>query len=279
MIKRIIQQSALILTTYFIVALLSPLSAQKYNPIIKPENFTAEITNPYFSLPVNKTMRYQSHTGDNIERIEITILPETKIIMGVTTRVYHDTVYLNDVILEDTYDYLAQDTDGNVWYFGEKVDNYENGVLQDHKGSWIAGEKGALPGIWFPGKPEIEKPYRQEFYKGEAEDMAKVISVNETVTVPAGTFSDCIKTEDWNPLVPGPVAHKYYCREVGGVALETEDDERVELISTSALATTTSQKEPATAESPTSHLAVGAGILFGIAVGSVVAKRYLSKKK
>ena len=213
----------------------SPAIAQTqkiYDPQINPVNFTAEITNKYFTLKPGKKLIYEGQTEDGLERIEILITDETKNIMGVETLVYWDKVWLDDVLIEDTRDYLAQDKEGNVWYFGEDVDNYENGVLADHDGSWIAGVDGAKPGIWMEANPQVGDSYRQEYYKGEAEDMAEVLAINETVAVPYGTYTDCVKTYDWTPLDPTAKEHKYYCSEVGGLVLEVNlnNDEKVELV-------------------------------------------------
>ena len=213
----------------------SPAIAQTqkiYDPQINPVNFTAEITNKYFTLKPGKKLIYEGQTEEGLERIEILITDETKNIMGVETLVYWDKVWLDDVLIEDTRDYLAQDKEGNVWYFGEDVDNYENGVLADHDGSWIAGVDGAKPGIWMEANPQVGDSYRQEYYKGEAEDMAEVLAINETVAVPYGTYTDCVKTYDWTPLDPTAKEHKYYCSEVGGLVLEVNlnNDEKVELV-------------------------------------------------
>ncbi len=208
-------------------------AATTYNPKIVPSDFTTKITNPYFSLPIGSKFESEGETEDGLEEIEITIPGTTKVLMGVTTLVYRDVVHIDGVLVEDTKDYLAQDKEGNVWYFGEDVNNYENGKLKDHHGSWLAGVDGALPGIWMKAKPKVGETYRQEYYKGEAEDTAKVLSITETVKVPAGTFKNCLKTLDHNPLDPvGTDEHKYYCPEVKGFALEVgvESGERIELV-------------------------------------------------
>jgi hypothetical protein len=112
---------------------LKAVSAESYNPTINPSEFTTEITNKYFSLPVGKKMVYEAKTEDGLERIEILIPGWTKNIMGVKTLVFWDRVYLDGELIEDTRDYLAQHKEtGDVWYFGEHVDNYEGGKLIDH---------------------------------------------------------------------------------------------------------------------------------------------------
>lgn len=206
-----------------------------YTPKIDPSHFTTIITNPYFSLPVGKKFTYQAKTEEGTERIEIQILPETKTLMGVTTITYWDRVWLNDVLVEETKDYLAQDSEGNVWYFGEVVDNYIDGELVDHKGSWLAGEQGALPGIWFPAKPIVGDTYRQEYLKGEAEDITEVVAINQVVKTEKATYKDCVKTYDWTPLDSESKENKYYCPEVAGLVVSDHivKGEHTELVAVS----------------------------------------------
>lgn len=213
----------LMLTSYFGIAYATRAigPAQNYNPQINPADFTTVIDNPYFSIPVGKKMVYEKHTNEGIERIEILVPGWTKTVMGVETLVFWDRVYLNDVLVEDTRDYLAQHKNGDVWYFGEHVDNYENGRLKDHHGAWVAGVNGAKPGIWMLANPQTGDEFRNEYYKGEAEDIAKIVAVNETVTTSMGAYTGCVKTLDWSPLFK-PTGNKYYCPSVGGTALEVD---------------------------------------------------------
>jgi len=180
-------------------------------------------------MPIGKKMVYEAKTEEGTERIEILIPGWTKEIMGVETLVFWDRVYVNNELIEDTRDYIAQDKEGNVWYFGENVDNYVDGILTDHHGAWIGGIDGAKPGIWMKANPKVGDEYKQEYYKGEAEDMGRIEALNVNVVTPAGTFSDCIKIFEFTPL-ESATAYKYHCREAGGTVLEEEDNERVELI-------------------------------------------------
>lgn len=184
---------------------------------IVPADFVALIDNPYMPLPPGTTLVYEGETGEGLEHTEVTVLDETRVVMGVTTTVVRDTVTLNGQLLEDTFDWYAQDTAGNVWYFGEAVDNYENGELIDHDGSWEAGVDGAQPGIIMNADPlaHIGEAYRQEYYAGKAEDMAQVIGSAGPLTVPFGTFEDVVQTEDWTPLEPGVREHKFYASNLG----------------------------------------------------------------
>lgn len=202
---------------------------EEYNPVINPADFTTRITNPYFSMPVGKKMVYEVKTEEGTERIETLIPGWIKEVMGIETLVFWDLVYLNGELIEDTRDYITQDKEGNVWYFGEDVDNYVDGLLVDHSGAWLTGVDGALPGILMKAHPRVGEEYRQEYYEGEAEDVARVESDNETVIVPAGTYTDCIKILEWNPLEAAG-GYKYHSPSAGGTVLEEEEDERVKLI-------------------------------------------------
>ncbi len=208
------------------------LAAEAYDPVINPEDFTIKIDNPYFSMPVGKKMIYEAQTEDGLERVEIAITGETRRIMGVETLVYHDREYLDGELVEETKDFIAQDKDGNVWYFGEEVDNYEDGKLKDHDGAWRAADAGAKPGIWIKAKHRVGDSYRQEYWRGEAEDMAKIVATGVTVTTSVSTYQNCTKTYDWTPLDPEAMEYKYYCPEVGGVVLveDLSSGERVVLI-------------------------------------------------
>lgn len=197
-------------------------SEQTYAPSIDAKNFQSQITNPYFSLKTGTKRSYEAKTDQGLERIEIEVSGETKDVMGVATLVYHDIVTLNGQLIEDTLDYLAQDNEGNVWYFGEDVNNYENGQLKDHSGSWLAGLDGAQPGIWMLAQPTVGQKYRQEYYKGEAEDVGEVIKVDQAFTIRDKTYTDCIVVLDTSPIDPKLNEHKTYCAEIGGLVLEED---------------------------------------------------------
>lgn len=202
-------------------------------PEFNPANFSnpTVIDNPWFSLPVGREFEYEGETEDGEETIEIEITGETKMVNGIKTLVYRDIVWVDGEVEEDTRDYLAQDDDGNVWYLGEDVDNYEDGEIIDHDGSWLAGVDGAEPGYWMKANPKVGDYYKQEFYEGEAEDEAKVLSTTAKVKIGLGTYTNCLKVQD---IVPGDdvVEYKYYCKKVGGLVLEEKPDEgeRIELV-------------------------------------------------
>jgi hypothetical protein len=212
--------------------------AASYTPEIDPSDFVKEIDNPYFPLEPGTTWVYEGETPEGTERVEDTVLRETKRVMGVECVVLRDRVWLNGELIEDTVDWHAQDKEGNVWYFGEYTKEYENGKVVSTEGSFEAGEEGALPGIIMPADPKVGDSYRQEYYRGEAEDMAKVISLNGTgltdaVSTPYGSFNeDVLVTKDWNPLEPDILEHKYYAPGIGliGETKVTGPAEKIELI-------------------------------------------------
>ncbi len=189
-----------------------------YNPVLLPADFTnpTAMTHPYFLFEVGKTYIYEGQTAEGMERTEIARQTATKNIFGITCVVVNDKVFLAGKLIEDTFDWYAQDNAGNVWYFGEDVDNYNlDGSLKDHAGSWEAGVDGAKAGLVMPADPQKGKKYRQEYYFNEAEDQAEIIETGLSVTVPFGTFTNCIKTHDWTELEPDVNENKFYASGVG----------------------------------------------------------------
>ena len=214
-------------------------------PDFEAATFTnpTQIDNPYMPLVPGVTRTYEADTEDGLEETVVEVLADTREVAGVLSRVVRDRVYLDGHLIEDTHDWFAQDDDGNVWYMGEEVDNYnydESWNLIDitHEGAWEAGEDVAgvgniaKPGIVMEAAPEVGDVYNQEYYRCEAEDMAEVISLSESVEVPYGSFDDCLQTEDWNPLEADSLEEKTYATGVGLVLEENPDTgERTELIS------------------------------------------------
>jgi hypothetical protein len=226
-------RAPVLLILVIVFSLTSPLRifsttvrAEEYAPQIDPADFTTEITNPLFPLRPGTTWVYEGpdDAGD-IERKEVVVTPETRQVMGVTCVVVHDQMSMDGELLEDTYDWYAQDKDGNVWYFGEDTKEYEGGTVVKTEGSWEAGKDGAQPGIVMKAAPGVGDRYRQEYYQGQAEDMAEVLSVDEHFTVTQGSHDGVLKTRDWNPLEPGISEHKYYAPGVGTIFEEVVEGE------------------------------------------------------
>lgn len=222
--------------TLLILGLALFLSTDKakaaYDPEFKPSDFTLNSFNKYFSIaPGTKTV-YEGKSEDGKERVEVLVTNSTKTILGVKTRVIRDKAWVDGELVEDTRDYLVQNKNGDIWYFGEDVDNYENGKIVDHKGSWLAGKDNAKPGIWVKNDPKVGETYRQEFLKGVAEDQATVVRINETVTTPFGKFENCLRTKDFSKLEPAIVEYKFYCPEVKNTVLELSPAEKEKLVLT-----------------------------------------------
>ncbi|WP_053991527.1 hypothetical protein [Mangrovimonas sp. TPBH4] len=190
-------------------------------PDVSQVTFTSPttITNNYFG-PQDVGTIYVYEAGDigedPEEEIRIEIRASTKTVMGVPCFIQHDVVYIDDVLIEDTDDWIAQDDEGNLWYFGEFVENYdEEGNFEDNDGSWEAGIDDALPGYWLPFEPSIGQTYLQEYWEDEAEDYAEVISTDETVTIDLGTYQNCLMTKDINPFEGNEYELKYYAPGIG----------------------------------------------------------------
>jgi hypothetical protein len=214
--------------------ILNDNNGDTYNPVIDSVNFVSTIDNPYMTLTPGRIWVYEGAKEDGKkERIEIEVAPDTKTVLGVATTVVREREWVDGELVEDTFNWYAQDRDGNVWYFGEDSREFEEGQVVSTDGSWEAGVNGAKPGIIMKANPQVGDAYRQEFLKGEAEDMGEVLALNEPVGIGLGDYQDCIKIKDWNPLEPDVVEHKFYSQEVGNLVLEmkvTGKSEKVELI-------------------------------------------------
>ncbi len=204
----------------------------EYEPVIVPSDFVGAVDNPYLPLAPGSRWVYEGATEDGLERIVVEVTNDTRQVMGVTCVVVRDTVTVDGEVTEDTWDWFAQDVHGNVWYFGEDTKEYEDGKVVSTEGAWEAGVDGAKPGIVMLAGPLVGLTYRQEYYKGEAEDMAQVLALHGTATTPAGTYSDVLRTKEWTPLEPGVAEEKYYAPGVGCVleVVTKGGDERVELV-------------------------------------------------
>jgi hypothetical protein len=194
-----------------------------YDPLIDAADFGGPIDNPFFPLVPGTTFHYEGESEDGIETNDVIVTHDTRVILGITAVVVHDLVYLEGELIEETFDWYAQDLDGNVWYLGEDSREIEDGEVVSTSGSWEAGVDGAKPGIVMQADPQVGQQYYQEFYLGEAEDEGRVVALNLTVTVPFGTFNGCLQTEDFTRLEPDAREHKFYCPGIGFVMEEALD--------------------------------------------------------
>lgn len=155
-----------------------------------------------------------------MERVEFEVTNEKKTILGVATTVVREREWENGKLVEDPHDWFAPDNQGQVWYLGEDSKEITNGEVVGIAGAREAGVNGASPGIVMKAQPQPGDRYRQEFLKGEAEDMGEVLSLDDSATVGLETFAGCLCIKDWSPLEPEVLEHKFYSRPVGKRILE-----------------------------------------------------------
>lgn len=203
---------------------------------LDPAEFTTKIDNPYLPLTPGDRRVYRETGPDGTNgRVVVTVARKTKkIANGVTARVVRDTLTeAGKGVVEDTFDWYAQDKAGNVWYLGEDTKEYENGKVKSTAGSFEAGVDGAQAGIAMPAEPKVGLSYRQEYSKGVAQDAGEVFSLGERVEVPLGSFGRVLMTKDTTPLEPKVLEYKFYARNVGeALALGISGgNEREELVS------------------------------------------------
>jgi hypothetical protein len=188
---------------------------------LDPAEFTTRIDNPYWPMtPGSRWVYRETDAEGSRQRVEVTVTSRTKTIIGIAARVVHDVVTEEGRVVEDTYDWYAQDARGNVWYLGEDTKEYNDGKVST-SGSWEAGVDGAQPGVVIPAHPVPGLAYRQEYLAGEAEDAAKVLGVSERASVPYGSFRHVLLTREFTPLEPKLVEHKFYARGIGPVLATT----------------------------------------------------------
>jgi hypothetical protein len=197
------------------------LGGGPYDPDLSHFSNPTTINNPYFPLIAGTTFKYQGEEPDKPNEVDVMeVTSATQQIANVTCVVVHDTVTVNGIKAEETYDYYAQDDQGNVWYFGENSMEFDPSgtFVVSVEGSWIAGEDGAKPGIIMEASSKVGDEYRQEFALSVAEDMAQVLSLDEPAVAPLNTtYPHCLKTQEFSALEPDALEYKYYVSGVGNV--------------------------------------------------------------
>ena len=185
---------------------------------LDPADFTTRIDNRFWPMAPGTTWTYRATDAQGDEqRIVVTVTDRTKTVLGIEARVVHDVATEAGAVVEDTYDWYAQDADGNVWYLGEDTKELDQGKIVSTEGSWEAGVEGAQPGIVMPARPEPGLAYREEYYAGHAEDAAAVLSVDERVETAMGWYTRALMTKEFTPLHPEDREYKFYAAGVGPV--------------------------------------------------------------
>jgi hypothetical protein len=213
----------------------SPLPRGSEPVNLNPADFSANIDNRRWPMTVGSRWVYRViDTADGSTKREvIKVTNQTKMIAdGIEARVVSDVVTNRGKPAEVTKDWYAQDSHGNVWYFGEDTVEYVHGRPRDN-GSWEAGVNGALPGIALPAKPKVGMAYREEYSKGEAEDQSRVLALDEQAEVPAGHYKPVLMTEDFSPIEPKVSELKFYAKGSGQAVLAVDvsgGSEREELV-------------------------------------------------
>src|SRR5206468_8384332 len=196
----------------------APASGTDYEPVLDPANFVSVIDNPYFPLPVGRTLVYEGIKDGQSQVDTVTVTDQTRVIEGITTRMVSDISTHDGALLEKTLDWYAQDTQGNVWYLGEDTTAFLSNGKTDTSGSWQAGVHDAEPGIIMEANPQIPDAYRQEFLAGQAEDTAWVVELGGTVTVPYGKLRNTLTTLEATRIEPGLYDQKVYAPGIGIVS-------------------------------------------------------------
>jgi hypothetical protein len=208
-------------------------SGAPFQPTFDPANFTsgAAIDNPYFPLLPGTTFIESASvtdpdSGDTGHQIDKSVVTNHRVNLGgVQALTVHATSTLDGVLIEDTNDYYAQDKSGNVWYMGEDTkafDYDDNGKLidTDTSGSWHTGVHGAKPGFIMPNAAQLTPGFfyvQEDAPAGEAQDQAQIVSLNESITVPVGSFTNVLKTLETSPQEPGAMENKFYAKGFGEI--------------------------------------------------------------
>jgi hypothetical protein len=184
---------------------------------LDPAGFSATVTNRYWPLEPRTRWTYREVIEDGTvsETVVVATTKTRKIANGITARVVRDTVREDGEIIEDTYDWYAQDRAGNVWYLGEDTAEFSEGKITSREGSFEAGVDGAQAGLIMPAHPWPGMRYRQEYYRGRAEDNGEVLSVAELVEAPIGRYRNALLIKDTTTIEPAAAEHKFYAPGVG----------------------------------------------------------------
>ena len=185
---------------------------------IDPADFVRRVDNPYFPLKPGTTYRHRGVKEGQRAVDVFTVTHRTKRIVGVTNTVVDDRLYVDGRLEEIASDWYAQDREGNVWYFGERIKEFNpKGKRIPEQGAWKAGVNGARPGIVMPAHPKVGDTFRPEYYKGTAEDVYRIIDLSAKVTVPYGSFKNVLIMTEESRLEPGVLGLKFHAPRFGQI--------------------------------------------------------------
>ncbi len=190
-------------------------AAPAYEPVLDPAHFVGVIDNPYYPLPVGRTLIYRGVKDGTTQIDRVHVTSRTKVIEGITTTEITDVAKHRGRLLEKTRDWYAQDDQGNVWYLGEATKAYDPDGTVDTSGSWVAGVNDAEPGIIMEADPRVPDAYRQEYLKGEAEDTAWIVDRGGSITVPYGTVHHVLWSLEFARIEPDVIDRKLYAPGIG----------------------------------------------------------------
>jgi hypothetical protein len=198
------------------IAAASGASSAGYEPVLRASNFVSAIDNRYYPLPVGRTWVYRGIKDGQSQVDTVRVLARTKLVAeGIRARVVSDIATHGTKVLEKTYDWYAQDKQGNVWYLGEDTTAYLPNGKADKSGSWQAGVHDAEPGLIMEAAPKVTDSYRQEYQAGSAEDTAWIVGGARTIAVPYGTFHHVLSSLEATRVEPGMYDEKVYAPGVG----------------------------------------------------------------
>jgi hypothetical protein len=186
-----------------------------YEPVLNPADFVRKVTNPYFPLPVGRTLIYRGIKDGKSQVDRVHVTSRTKVLEGITAVTVTDVARHNGHLLEKTTDWYAQDKQGNVWYLGEDTAAYLPGGKVDRSGSWQAGVHDAEPGIIMRAHPQVPNAYRQEYQPGNAEDTAWIVDRGGSFKLPFAVVHDVLTSLEFTRLEPAVIDKKVYAPGLG----------------------------------------------------------------
>jgi hypothetical protein len=186
---------------------------------VDPKNLGAVGSNRYFPL----TPGLRIHLSDGSETVVFSILDATKVVDGVETRVVEERETEDGELVEISRNYFAIDrTTGDVYYFGEDVDIYEDGRVVSHDGAWLAGVGGVKYGLIMPGEPSVGDKFYLEDAPGAVERV-EIVDLDAKLETPLRSFAGLVRCQE-HDVLDGGVSHKWYAAGVGMVG---DDEMRV----------------------------------------------------